>query len=141
VSTVKDIKKYIGKTRVRTVFRSNDFPILLGEFIKEIRYPELRLTFEVSAPRGKFSKKTLESIRIDSTSKIKADNGFGIGTSYQEVAKEFGDENLGISKSKKRRLIYYLTNNYSIYSGIYIDISKESDTSNFEVEQIEMVRH
>jgi hypothetical protein len=36
VSTVKDVRKNIGKARVRTVFRSNDFPILLGEFIKEI---------------------------------------------------------------------------------------------------------
>lgn len=141
VSTVKDIKKHIGKARVRTVFRSNDFPILLGEFIKEIRYPELGLTFEVSASRGKFSKKTLEYITIDSTSKIKTNTGVGIGSGYFDVIKEIGNQSLSRNLHSGTSDLYYgKINNYNNFVSLYFFCYQKSDTLTFRVEQIWMVR-
>ena len=142
VSNSKDIVGYIGKSKIIRKWRSNSYPLFLGEISHEIKYPNLGLTFIVSGYKGRFSKKTLEYIIIDSTSNIKTSNGIGIGSGYFDLINEFGVTKF--SRGPSSTLMSYEMS-YTTIEGKEQNLSirfwqdKITDTLNFKV--IEIVLH
>jgi hypothetical protein len=144
VSNSKDIVRYIGQTKIKRKWRSNTYPLLLGEIIHEIKYPNLGLTFIVSGYKGRFSKKTLKYIIIDSTSNIKTSNGIGVGSSYFEIINEFGVTKFSHGPSSCTDMSYDMS--YTTIEGKEQSLSirfwqdKITDTLNFKVSKIVLHR-
>lgn len=143
VSNSKDITHLLGNKKVKLKWRSNTYPLILGEFIKEIEYPELGLKFIVSGCKGRFSKKSLEYIIIDSTSKIKSSNRIGIGSNYFDLVKEFGRTKFSHGPSTTEMSydmsFFSIEGKQQSFSIRFIQ-NRVSDSLSFKVEQITMSR-
>lgn len=140
-SGVKEIKETYGNVKVEKYWESwgggSIFPFFfIGSYKKKIEIKEVGLTFYLTKKRHRLQKRTVFSIVVDSTSRYKTSNGIGIGSSYQDIKKEFGETKY--SKGSTLRgsitsLVYRTSNDYRIMNFINFGYV---DSINFEVQEI-----
>ena len=87
-SSFEDIKKEFGKKRKRAKWGSTELDIF-GYFDYYVKYDQIGTFISLAGIRR--SRHIINNIIIDSTCKCKTKNGLGIGSSYQDVIKEFGE--------------------------------------------------
>lgn len=138
-STTKNVISIFGKAKIKRSWRPNDYPIELGEVIKAIEYPDLGIRFIFDHRRGRFSKKTLREVIIDSTSQIKTPMGNGIGSSLRDIKNEYGETKFSrgtFPTFKMSHLSYDLQNKYGHYVTMHFIQGSIVDSSAFKVKKI-----
>lgn len=141
-STPKETIAKFGKAKTQKKWRPNDYPIEMGEIIKIIEYPELGVRFIFDHGNGRFSKKTLREIVIDSTSKIQTPMGNGIGSTLADLKKEFGETKFcrgTFPTFKLSNVRYDLQNNLNHYVMMSFERYDIIDSAGFKVKMIRII--
>ncbi|MCW3070761.1 MAG: hypothetical protein JWO44_651 [Bacteroidetes bacterium] len=138
-SVGKDIIAVFGKAKVQRKWRPNNYPVAIGEVIKIIEYPDLGIRFILDHGKGRFSRKTLREITVDSTSKIQTPLGNGIGSTYSNIKSEFGETKFSrgtFPTFKLTHLSYDLENEFKHSVMMHFCQYGIVDSSTFKVEMI-----
>lgn len=142
ISTKRDVLQTFGKATTKCTWRPNSYPIALGEFVQIISYPELGITFLCDHTNGqRIARKTVREIVIDSTSRIKTPQGNGIGSSYDDIIKEFGETKYSrgsFPTFSMTHLSYDKLNPQQIYTIMHFQQFSIVDSNSFQVKRIEI---
>lgn len=89
-STEEDVKKFLGKPDVYDKKWVHRCAICLKELSLTMKYKKHGLTIYLTRNR-RHDKRTIFYMKIDSTSNLKTESGFGIGSDLSELGTAFGD--------------------------------------------------
>tara|TARA_B100000508_G_C11465630_1_gene282051 strand:+ start:1023 stop:1499 length:477 start_codon:yes stop_codon:yes gene_type:complete len=129
-SDLKDVKQTFGKVKRKRVWRKGVEFDLFGNFDFYLEYDSIG-KFETF--REKYKRQQVVIIKLDSSSNCKSKNGVGIGASYFDLVKEFGEPERVYQQKTKSSKDYRLHIDYDKMTAIFTG----SDSTKAKVETIE----
>jgi len=114
-SSLKDVQNAFGKKKIEKRWHKSTEFQFFGKFEYYLEYENIGLFSTLTNGRN---RKIVEKIILNSPNHCKTQNGFGVGSTYQETIKELGFANhkyieSSAKVSKRRILLQY--NNMDIY--------------------------
>ncbi len=130
-TSFKEIKRYYGKEKVE---RNRVFFSLTDGFFSlraKLDYPGSGIEFKyyssmnIKGQRGIFGNHKVNSIVLKDTCSCQTEDGIGLGSTYNELIEEFGEDNLSFVKINSSRMYSVVTSKIKLSSGNRIFIQFE----------------
>lgn len=139
-STEEDVRKFLGKPDFYEKKWVHRCAICLKERALKMYYTRYGLEIYLTRGVRRHDKRTIFYMKVDSTSQLKTDSGFGIGSNLKQIEHQFGDvkllgynENL---KNYKSVSIYYYDQLARYVSFSLFDYSNPKSKEEFRVNEI-----